>query len=102
MPVDFPNRWAPLNARSRYDEKLKRGEENLKFIDELGAQMGKICVGDGIAKIIAQDGRLYVSYFGDAGSSETSAETSANSPFGTRRAKSSMDLTSAGFTTATR
>ena len=65
VPVDFPNRWALLNARSRYDEKLKRGEENLKFIDELGVQTGKICVGDGIAKIIAQGGRLYVSYFGD-------------------------------------
>lgn len=65
VPVDFPNRWALLNARSRYDEKLKRGEENLKFIDELGVQAGKICVDDGIAKIIAQGGRLYVSYFGD-------------------------------------
>ena len=28
VSVDFPNRWALLNARSRYDEKLKRGEEN--------------------------------------------------------------------------
>lgn len=63
VPVDFPHHWLLLNVRLLYDAQLNRGEENLKFIDAHGATTGKICVGDGVEKILASGGRLYVSYF---------------------------------------
>ena len=101
-PVDFPHRWLLLNVRSLYDAQLNRGEENLKFIDAHGATTGKICVGDGVEKILASDGRLYVSYFDEGAFGNFGWDERRASAGWQCGARSSTSLTAGSLTTVAR